>query len=206
MAARPNLPDHAYLRVWLSALLLALSLTTHAKASEFLTGRLLVASSEMEDPRFAQSVIYMVKHDSEGALGLIINQPIAKGSIKDLLKSFGVEDEHASGDIVLHFGGPVSRFAGFILHSDDVTLAGSTQVTDGIAMTSDAKLIQTIAQNQGPQHYLVMLGYAGWARGQLESELLTGAWHAIAADKTLIFSGDAANKWRRAMDRRQVPL
>jgi putative transcriptional regulator len=190
----------------LGCMLAMLAHARRAQAEEFLTGQLLVASTEMKDPRFAESVIYMVKHDLEGALGLVINRPIAKGSMEDLLKGFGIADEHANGDIVLHYGGPVSRLTGFVLHSDDVTLENSTQAKDGIAMTADVKLIQQIAQGKGPRQYLVLLGYAGWAPGQLEGELLAGAWHAIPADKALIFDGDADKKWRRAMDNRQVPL
>jgi putative transcriptional regulator len=167
---------------------------------------LLVASAEMTDPRFVETVIYLVKHDAEGAFGLVINRPLAKGSLEDLLKELGIDEEHASGDIVLHYGGPVSRVSGFILHSDDVTLATSTKVKDGIAMTTDTKLIQMIAQAKGPRQYLVMLGYAGWAPGQLEDEIAAGAWHSLPADKALIFGSDADKKWRQAMDRRQVPL
>jgi len=182
---------------------------TDAKAddpSEFLNGQLLIATSEMKDPRFAESVIYIVKHNSEGALGLIINQPIAKGPMPDLLKGFGIANDNARGEIILHYGGPVSQFSGFILHSDDVKLSSTIGVKDGIAMTTDPKLIEMIGEGKGPRQFLLMLGYAGWAPGQLEGEILAGAWHTIPGEKALIFDSDADSKWRRAMERRQVPL
>ena len=206
MPAQRYFRSETYHVVVLASLLVCFASVGSARAEEFLTGQLLVASTEMTDPRFVETVIYLVKHDAEGAFGLVINRPLAKGSLEDLLKELGIGEEHASGDIVLHYGGPVSQLSGFILHSDDVTLATSTKVKDGIAMTTDTKIIQMIAQAKGPQQYLVMLGYAGWAPGQLEDEISAGAWHTIPADKALIFGGDADKKWRQAMDRRQVPL
>jgi len=171
-----------------------------------LTGKLLVATPEMGDPRFVETVIYMLKDNAEGALGLIINRPLAKGPVEDLLKSFGVEDKGAKGDIVIHYGGPVSENQGFVLHSDDVLLEDSTKVKDGIAVTSDSKLLQAISRGKGPRQYMFMLGYAGWAPGQLEAEIKADAWYVVTADRALIFGQDAEKKWRQALDKRQIPL
>ena len=177
-----------------------------ADRERFLAGQLLVATPEMQDPRFAESVIYMVKHDADGALGLVINKPIAKGSIDDLLKSFGIDGKGSTREIVIHYGGPVSQRQGFLLHTDDHSMESSTQVADGIAMTADIKMLEAIARGEGPRQSLFMLGYAGWAPGQLEMELKTDSWFVIGGDKALIFGGDADKKWRHAMDKRQVPL
>ena len=91
---------------------LALSLpsvaTYAAEQSDYLTGQLLVATPEMRDPRFAETVIYMVKHSAEGAFGLVINRPLAKGPVEDLLKGFGMDSSGAKGEIIIHYGGPVS--------------------------------------------------------------------------------------------------
>jgi putative transcriptional regulator len=177
-----------------------------AEAVKFTAGQLLVATPEMRDPRFAEAVIYMVKHSGEGAMGLVINRPLAKGPIKDLLQGFGIENEDAKGDIIIHYGGPVSANTGFVLHSDDVMLDDSEKVKDGIAMTADAKLIEAMAHGKGPREAMVLFGYAGWAPGQLEGELEAGAWHVVPADKTLVFSKDADKKWQQAMDRRRISL
>lgn len=172
----------------------------------YLTGQLLVATPDMRDPRFVETVIYMVKHGSEGAMGIVINRPIAKGPLEELLKGMGVESKGAKGEIVLHYGGPVSPEAGFILHSDDVLLESSTRVKDGIAVTSDAKLIDAISRGKGPRQSLFAFGYAGWAPGQLEAELKADAWFVVAGDKGFIFGKDAEKKWRQAIDKRQIPL
>ena len=172
----------------------------------FLAGELLVATPEMTDPRFAESVIYMVKHDADGALGLVINKPIAKGSVDDLLKGFGIDANGSNREIVIHYGGPVSQRQGFLLHTDDHSMESSTKVADGIAMTADIKMLEAMARGKGPRQSLFMLGYAGWAPGQLEMELKANSWFVIGGDKALIFGSDADKKWRQAMDKRQVPL
>ena len=160
----------------------------------------------MADPRFAETVVYIVKHDAAGTLGLIINRPMTEGALADLLKGFGVNAENPQGDIVIHFGGPVSPRQGFLLHSNDVMLNESIRVDDDIAMTSDVKMIEAIAAGKGPRQYLFTLGYAGWAPGQLAGEIAAASWFTIPGDKALIFGKDADRKWRRAADRRRTPL
>lgn len=172
----------------------------------YLAGQLLVATAEMRDPRFIETVIYMVKHGAEGAMGIVINRPISKVALEELLKGIGVESKGAKGEIVIHYGGPVSPEAGFILHSDDVLFEKSTKVKDGIAMTTDAKLIEAISRGKGPRQSLLAVGYAGWAPGQLEEELKANAWFVVSGDKAFIFGKDADKKWRQAMDKRQIPL
>lgn len=176
-----------------------------ANDAKSLAGCLLVAMPEMRDPRFAQTVIYIVKHDATGAMGLIINRPVARGPIGDLLKGFGVDSE-AKQQIILHYGGPVEPGRGFVLHSDDYLLSDSTVVKNGIAMTADVELVRAMSLGKGPRESLFMLGYAGWAPGQLEAEIEASGWFTIAANKEFIFSGDPAKKWQQAMDKRQIPL
>ena len=177
-----------------------------AEQSDNLTGQLLVATPEMRDPRFAETVIYMVWHNAEGAFGLVINRPLAKGPLEDLLKGFGIDSPEAKGEITVHYGGPVNPRAGFVLHSDDVLLGDSTKVADGIAMTADSRLLEAMSRGKGPRQSLFMLGYAGWAPGQLEGELMAGSWFVVSGDKALIFGEDAGRKWQQAMDKRKIPL
>ena len=177
-----------------------------ADQDAFITGQLLVATPEMKDPRFAEAVIYMVKHDADGAFGLVINRPMAKGPFEDLLKGFGAETEGAQGEVLIHYGGPVSMQQGFVLHSDDLMIESSVKVLNGIAMTPGVKILEAMARGKGPRQSLVMLGYAGWAPGQLEMELKAGSWFVIPSEQSLIFGKDADKKWREAMDKRQIPL
>ena len=192
--------------LWSSVIIVTGAWVQGAEAAEFTAGQLLVATPDMRDPRFAEAVIYMVKHNGEGAMGLVINRPLAKGPVKDLLQGFGIENEDAKGEIIIHYGGPVSANIGFVLHSDDVMLDDSESVKDGIVMTVDPKLIEAMARGKGPRESLVLFGYAGWAPGQLEGELEAGAWHVVPADKALVFSKEADKKWQQAMDRRRISL
>jgi putative transcriptional regulator len=193
----------------LTVLLRLVSAESSALATEraqLIAGQLLVATEEMEDPRLVESVIYIVKHDHEGTMGLMINRPMAQGPIDDLLKGFGAEAKGNTREIIIHYGGPVSSRQGFLLHSDELLLEDSLKAKDGIAATSDTKMIQAIADGKGPRQFLFMLGYAGWAPGQLEGELRAKRWVVVSADKSLIFGKDAEKKWRQAIDKRQIPL
>ncbi len=192
--------------LFVSSFLLNSDAAVTGETSDSLAGQLLVASPDLRDPRFVETVIYIVKHDREGSLGLVINRPLAKGPMQDLLKGLGSKVKGAKGEIVLHYGGPVSPTAGFILHTDDVLLDDSIKVKDGLAVTSDVKLLDAMSRGKGPRQALVLMGYAGWAPGQLEAELQAEAWFVVPADKALIFGKDPEKKWRQALDKRQVPL
>jgi putative transcriptional regulator len=197
---------------WLAALaligwfVLPLRAPAADEGKQSIAGRLLVATEEMKDPRFVGAVIYLVSHDAHGTLGLVINRPIARGSINDLLKGFGSDVQGAAREITIHYGGPVSERQGFLLHSDDVTLESTITTHNGIAMTSSTRLIEAIALGKGPQHFLLTLGYAGWAPGQLEGEIEANSWVLVTPDKSLVFGDDAENKWRQAMDKRKISL
>jgi putative transcriptional regulator len=207
----PMSPQRAHLPYCFPDIVLLCALTIMPMAAgaaeqhDNLTGQLLVATPEMRDPRFAETVIYMVWHDTRGAFGLVINRPLAQGPWEDLLKGFGIDSPEAKGEIVVHYGGPVDPRAGFVLHSDDVLLGDSTKVADGIAMTADSRLLEAMSRGKGPQQSLFIMGYAGWAPGQLEGELLAGSWFVVSGDKTLIFGKDAERKWQQAMDKRKIP-
>ncbi len=177
------------------------------EADGYLTGQLLVASPAMRDPRFVQAVIYMIAHNKEGAMGLVVNRPLARGPIWDLLKSLGVEDvegEDTGVETILYYGGPVESDKGFILHTSDYALKGTQIVDDGIAVTTDIEILRALARGKGPRRSLMIMGYAGWAPGQLEAEMRRDDWFSIPAEQSLIFDEDSKSKWRRASDRRRI--
>ena len=198
--------------LWRNAALIALVVTslvsdgTATAIERSLAGQLLVATAEMKDPRFAESIIYLVKHSDQGAFGLIINKPITKGTFSEVLKGFGIQNQNVIGEIDVHYGGPVSRQQGFLLHSDEITLDSSTKMNDGFAVTADVEIVQMLALGTGPRQALLIMGYSGWGPGQLEMEIKANSWFTISPDKSLVFGKDAEKKWRRAMDKRQIPL
>lgn len=171
-----------------------------------LTGRLLVASPEMSDPRFTRTVIYMVRHDATGAMGLVINRPIGHLPLARLLEQLGLPTEGAKGDVRVHYGGPVEGSQGFVLHTADFSGVATIVVKDGVAMTSTPDVISAIAKGTGPRRRLLTLGYAGWSPGQLEGELTRGSWVVAAADEALVFDENYERKWQGAMDRQLINL
>ena len=168
-----------------------------------LTGKVLVAGEGMPDPRFQETVIYLVDHDANGAFGLVVNKPSAIGPIAALLDELGIEaDEYGfdvQGSVTLHYGGPVEPDRGFILHSADYEVDGTQQVSSGIALTFSSEVLVDIALGQGPRRSLIIFGYSGWGPAQLEGELARGDWTVTDADPDLVLGTDHESKWRRSL-------
>ncbi|MEX0696841.1 MAG: YqgE/AlgH family protein [Dongiaceae bacterium] len=172
-----------------------------------LAGRLLVATERMGDPRFARTVVFMALHDTDGALGLVVNRPIGELTFAKLFEGLRLEPAPAEGSGTLRafYGGPVEPERGFVLHSRDVVLEGSL-VAGELALTTEPAMLRALAARNGPEHSLFALGYAGWSGGQLESEIARGDWIVVPADATLVFADDPAMTWARAIARRAIEL
>ena len=171
-----------------------------------LTGQLLVATDKMGDPRFARTVIYIVSHGADGAMGLVLNRALGVAPVSVLLESFGVAGSEVPGEVRVHYGGPVERNRGFVLHSSDVLGEGTVAVNGGVALSADVEILRAIAAGEGPRRSLFALGYAGWAPGQLEGEIAREDWFSVPGDEDLIFDEDLDTKWERAFDRREIEL
>lgn len=176
--------------------------------SNSLAGQLLVAAPGMPDPRFARTVIFMVRHDRHGAMGLVVNRVIGIGSAARLLEGAGIDAEGVDGDakVRVHYGGPVEPRRGFVLHSGDYAEEGTLEVTNRVSMTAAAQILHAIAKGKGPNRGFLAVGYAGWSSGQLESELARKDWLVVPSDDRLVFDTDIATKWRRAIGRHGIEL
>jgi putative transcriptional regulator len=171
-----------------------------------LAGQLLVAAPRMSDPRFVHTVIYVAQHGPTGAMGVVVNRPVAEVPLARLLESLGIEGHGASAIIRVHYGGPVDPARGLVIHSTDYVGDGTLIVEGDIALTQDPEVLRAMAAGKGPRQSLFALGYAGWAPGQLEAEIEAGAWITIAADEALVFGPDDDEKWQRAIARRRIRL
>ena len=158
---------------------------------------LLVAAPGMSDPFFGKSVIYILEHGEDGAMGLIINKPMIDDDIYQLISDVGFDKMQSKPSI--SFGGPVALMRGFILHSTDYAIDGTYRVSDSISLTTDRKIIKEIVDGRGPAMYKFILGYAGWQRGQLEQELKRGDWLISSASPDLIFQTADDKKWEDAI-------
>ncbi len=193
----------------LAAVVLALTMVAPApliaaQDELHLVGWFLVATPTMGDPRFKETVVYMIGHGRDGALGLVINRPVAEGPLSDLLKGLGRDAGAAKGNVTVHYGGPVEIEKLFILHSNDYAGQNTRFVGNGLGVTSDTDILRTIAAGKGPRQKLFIFGYSGWGPGQLEAEIESGAWFAIPAETSLIFNGEPDKIWERALAKRKV--
>lgn len=175
----------------------------------FLDGQMLIASPGMQDTRFARSVIYICAHSSEGAMGIVVNQPATNISFADLLVKLEVIPESekirlpsSTGDMTILKGGPVETERGFVLHTADFFIENSTlPIDEGICLTATLDILKAIARGDGPSSAILALGYAGWSPGQLENELQQNGWLHCSADPELIFGLDIEMKYERAMQK-----
>ena len=167
----------------------------------YLTGQLLVAMPAMRDPRFARTVIYMCVHNSEGAMGLVINRSVGSIKFRDLLEELDLQSTPVDDSRLprIHFGGPVETGRGFVLHSADYLRDDSMQLTDDLALTATVEILRDIACGTGPRSSLLTLGYAGWGPGQLDGEIQENAWLSVECDPDLLFSPDLEDKWEQAL-------
>ena len=177
-----------------------------AQEEKSLTGQFLVATEALGDPRFARTVIYMIRHDGSGAMGLIVNRPVGDLPLAPLLRQFGLDDRGVGSTIRAHYGGPVESGRGFVLHTAEYATEGTERVAGDVALTSRPGVLGDIAHGAGPRRFLFALGYAGWAAGQLENEIDVGAWITVPADSALLFDADDAHKWERATARRRLTI
>jgi len=177
-----------------------------AENGDTLTGRMLVATPKMVDPIFAKSVIFLVAHDDSGSLGLIVNEPVKDISFGELFDLMQQSRKDLTGELTVHFGGPVEPRVGFVLHTKDYMLEQHELPAGDMAVTTDADMLVAIAKKHGPAKYLVTLGYAGWGAGQLEMEMQQGDWLVVPSDPDLIFAPDSQKVWERALAKYQTQL
>jgi putative transcriptional regulator len=188
--------------------------TAAPNGGAYLDGRLLVAMPSMRDERFARTVIYMCAHSSEGAMGIVINQPAPNIKFPDLLVQLNVipaenliELPTRAGTVRVLRGGPVETQRGFVLHSADYYVENSTlEIDGGICLTATLDILKAIARGKGPSSAVLALGYAGWAPGQLETEIQANGWLHCDADVELVFGPDIEEKYGRAVRKIGIDL
>lgn len=166
-----------------------------------LAGQLLIATPVMGDPHFANTVILMVRHNKDDAMGITINRAIGERPLAALMDEIGEDATGVEGTIRVFVGGPVQAEAGFILHDSTYRRVGTIDIDGRVAMTSSPQILRDIGQHAGPRRYLVAFGYAGWGPGQLEGELAQRAWITTPEDPALVFDADRAKVWDLATAR-----
>ncbi len=169
----------------------------------FLEGQILIAMPGMGDPRFDRSVIYLCAHSDDGALGFVVNKDIENVDFSDLLEQLEVPHDEIRFKPSVQFGGPVETERGFVLHSTDYQQPETSLMHEGtsIGVTATLDILKAIAKGQGPNQSILVLGYAGWAPGQLEEEIHSNGWLHCEGDPALVFNSDNESKWEKALEK-----
>ena len=164
-----------------------------------LGGQILLATPSMHQSIFKDAVIFLCSHSEEGAMGIIINKPLQALSFSSICKNLKIEDQ-GSLDLPILFGGPVEKNSGVVLHSKDYKTEEKTiECTSTLSMTASFSILSDLAKGLGPTNALLALGYAGWAPGQLESELASNCWMFGKLDDKEIFNKNFEKKWSNSL-------
>jgi putative transcriptional regulator len=164
-----------------------------------LTNHFLIAMPAMADPHFAKTLTFICEHNEQGALGVIVNRPIDM-TLHALLEQIDIAHPAPSCKRVpVHYGGPVQIDRGFVLHAPVGAWKSTLAVGNAAGLTTSKDILEAVARGQGPQQFIVTLGYAGWAPGQLEHELAQNAWLTVAADTRILFETPAPRRYEAAL-------
>ena len=181
---------------------------TERKAGRtFLDGQFLIAMPGMQDTRFERTVVYVCAHSADGAMGIMINRPAPQITFRELLVQLDIIPEEAeirlpgtAGRMQVNKGGPVETGRGFVLHSSDYFIENSTlPIDEHVCLTATLEILKAIALGNGPESAMLALGYAGWAPGQLETEIQANGWLHCPSTPDLIFDTDLDAKYARAL-------
>ncbi|PAV25322.1 hypothetical protein CF392_11670 [Tamilnaduibacter salinus] len=154
------------------------------QTDDSLRDHFLVASPYLEDAGFHGAVVYLCEHSAEGAMGIVVNQPL-EITVGEVLDQLDIRRERP--DQPVYAGGPVQTERGFVLHRTGGDWHGTMPVSDRISLTVSRDVLEAIGRGDGPRQYLMALGYSGWGEGQLEEELASNSWLVTPADDDLLF-------------------
>ncbi|MCP8897154.1 YqgE/AlgH family protein [Shinella daejeonensis] len=184
---------------------MTISVLKNKRERGFLDGHFLIAMPNMADSNFARTVVYICAHSADGAMGFVINRP-QQLSFSDVLLHLQLLEEDElirlpgeTREFPIRSGGPVESGRGFVLHSDDYMSESSIPVSDDICLTATLDIVKAISRGDGPRQGMMMLGYAGWSAGQIESEIGANGWLSCPAQEELIFDTNLEEKYERAL-------
>jgi len=167
--------------------------------SKYLNNQFLIAMPTMMESNFSHTVSYLCQHNEEGALAIVINRPTGM-NLGHIFEQMGIQcrDEQAQQSPIFA-GGPVQQERGFIIHNKDTHhWETSIPISETTCLTCSRDILEAIADGQGPEKYLIALGYAGWGEGQLEDEIIHNAWLNTPFEETILYQTPVAQRWNSA--------
>ncbi|MCP4076651.1 MAG: YqgE/AlgH family protein [Gammaproteobacteria bacterium] len=165
-----------------------------------LNNQYLLATPSIKDPLFASSMVYMCDHSKDGSMGMVVNH-LADQNLGEVLDQLDINCSTQSiRELPVFIGGPVNLQQGFVLHTPLSKWEKTIQVGPGTCLTSSKDIIEAIANDEGPEHFLVLLGFSGWSAGQLEQELQHNSWLTAQSSENITFNENIDHKWQMAFD------
>lgn len=165
----------------------------------------LLATPGMDGGFFSRTVTYLCDHNQDGAMGLVINRPLDVSTL-EIFEQLEITVSERACHHDVHLGGPVQMEHGFILHQGDQSWNSSVRVADDIWISTSRDILEAIAQCRGPERFMIALGYAGWAPGQLEEELARNCWLTVPASSDILFDSPAEQRLSQASQRLGIDI
>lgn len=164
-----------------------------------LTHHFLIAMPSLADPNFSRTLTYICEHNGDGAMGVVVNRPVDM-KLAALFEQLDIKPGGIGPDAgPLYFGGPVQTDRGFVLHQPPGGWKSTLAIRDRLGLTTSKDVLEAVARGEGPEKYIVTLGYSGWSAGQLEDELGQNAWLTVEANEAIIFDLPAEQRLPAAM-------
>jgi putative transcriptional regulator len=170
------------------------------KEPHFLQSQLLIAMPSLGDPYFEHSVTLICQHNADGCFGLTINRPMEL-TIEDLLAQLKISTKsQAIKNLPALRGGPVQIEQGFVIHDGSRKWENTLTICDDLAVTASKDILFDIANETGPDNFILTLGCASWTSGQVEDEIMNNSWLNCPVDKRILFKTPFAERWQSAAD------
>ncbi|HUP93012.1 MAG TPA: YqgE/AlgH family protein [Solimonas sp.] len=177
--------------------LAAESETAEDDESTSFRNQFLIAMPSLEDENFSHTVSLLCEHNDEGAIALVINRP-TELRLSDMMEQMKLEHEALNDEEIVYWGGPVQPERGFVIHRQPGGWESCMEVDEGLFITTSRDILRAIGKGSGPKEFVVVLGYAGWGAGQLETEIMHNAWLNCAVDRQILFGTPARDRWQAA--------
>ncbi|MCG2758992.1 MAG: YqgE/AlgH family protein [Desulfobacteraceae bacterium] len=169
------------------------------KDPSYLKGQFLIAMPALKDPNFSQTVTCISEHNSDGAVGIIVNRVHSDLSGKIIFDELKMNYIPEAENIIIHLGGPVHIGEIFVLHGPPFDWEGCLMVTPYLAMSNTRDILDAIAMGIGPKSYIISLGCAGWGPGQLEAEIKENSWLTCPVIEDVIFDIPVDTRWNETV-------
>jgi len=184
----------------LTALLVAPGLVPaqSTRAQDLAAGKVLVASRDLNDPNFAETVVLLVRYEKEGVVGLVLNRRTRIPISRALDEIKGAKDRSDP----IYAGGPVGRSRVMALVRSRTKVEDADHVFgDVYLLTRETALAKAMQSEAQAEAFHVYLGYAGWTPRQLEAEVGLGAWFIFSGDAAMVFAANPQPVWQRMIEK-----